>query len=460
MKLILASGVPGLYEALKDKDYDIVANVKTVEDLRRIFSSSEALATTMLVTEKMENSGSLINTLIDIREHYPEVRIIFLATGTLEDKFAVNQLHMLVSHGIYDLYYEGKITIDKIQYLIDNPKLQSDCRAIEEAYKGFASANLNVNTLGATSKNDNAINNDAIKNNIVAVTSVKPGTGKSFVSSNLAVTLAKYGKKEDGTHPRVLLLEGDLQTLSVTTLFGIKDDDYNLKTALDRIEGFMDRNNDNVNLWFTKAEKEKQFIDRCCLRTNVDNLYVLEGHDFDFNDIATTNSATYYYLTSYLATKWDVIVIDSNSSLQHPTTDPIFQLAKTLYFVFTTDFNNLKLNIRYQEELKQLGVLNKIKYVLNKALYGEQKLNYTFEYDDKEIIGNKLRIDYEIPLIDMAVILNSTYKHVQLCSDTSDKTLFIREKFLKLANDVMPLGGFDDFNQQLESLRRRFRLKK
>lgn len=93
-------------------------------------------------------------------------------------------------------------------------------------------------------------------------------------------------------------------------------------------------------------------------------------------------------------------------------------------------------------------------------MFGEQKLNYTFEYDDKEIVGNKLRIDYEIPLVDMAVILNSTYKHEMLAMDNTPKTLFVREKFIRLANDVMPLGDIDEFVNEIETLKKKLKFKK
>lgn len=456
MKLIVASNIPHFKESLVNNGYDVVAEAKSTDELQRLFGSTEALGNILLVTEKMEIKGSLINILLDIHEHFPEVRIIFLATGDLTNRFTVNQLYLLASSGIYDLFYEGKITIGKIKHLIDNPKLQVDCMEIFEAYK----ENNRDGAPIALALDKDGITADTAKDNVVAVTSVKPGTGKSFVSSNLAVTLARYGKKPDGSRIKVLLLEGDLQTLSVTTLFNARDEEHNLKTALKNIEDYLDSHDHDANQWFTGASNVKKFINQCCLRTSMENLYVLEGHNFDFNDIADCDGEAYYYLVDYLASQFDEVVIDSNSSLQHPTTDPILQLSKTLYFVFTTEFNNIKLNVRYQNELAKLGVADKIKYVLNKTLMGEQKQTYTFEYSDKEIIGDKIKIDYEIPLVDMAVILNSTYRHHQIAMDNEFKTLMVRIKFLQLANDVIPLGHLDDLKQQVKTLRKQYKNKK
>ena len=56
------------------------------------------------------------------------------------------------------------------------------------------------------------------------ISSIKPGCGKSFVSTNVATAIAKFGDKKDGRQPRVCILEADLQTLSVGTLLSLEDD--------------------------------------------------------------------------------------------------------------------------------------------------------------------------------------------------------------------------------------------
>lgn len=450
MKVIVATAVQGLIDFLdKEKSFNVVASVNNQSDLERLFGSTVAVGDVLLVTEKLEVKGSLTSTLLEIHKNFPEVRIIYFSNGDLSNPFTVNQLHALASAGIYDLYYGGRISTDTVIDYLKRPRLKYDCNDI---FKAHEAENIIIKT--------EEVVEDVSKNNVFAVTSVKPGTGKSFVSSNLAVTLAKYAKTDKNEQAKVLLLEGDLQTLSITTLFGIRDEDYNLKTALNTVSEYLNKYSDKD--WFEAAVDEKTIIKRCCLRTNVDNLYVLEGHDFDFNDIASCDSAAYYYLLDYLSTQFDYVIIDCNSSLQHPTTDPIFQLSKTLYFVYTTEYNNIKLNVRALQEFDELGIANKIKFVLNKTLVGEQKESYTFDYDDKEIVGSagKLRIDFEIPLVDMAVILNSTYNHRQLALDTEYKTLPVRIKFIKLANDISALTNLEDLYGQIALLKKEFKPKK
>ena len=459
MKLIVATDIKNLVEVMKKKGFNIVCDTNSFSELQRIFSSSEAIGDTLLITENIKADTSIINGLIKIHSDFPDLRIIFLASETLTDPYTVNRLYTLASHGIYDLYFNKTVDVNIINDLLNNPKTKADCGPIFIAYQKNVIPEPEAKKV---LEPESTIVLDRTKiDNVVAVTSVKPGTGKSYVSSNLAVTLAKYGKiiNED-REPKILLLEGDLQTLSVSTLFGIKDSEFNLKEVLIKIQKFMDENNHSEKRWYEGASDIKQFARRCCLRTNIDNLFILEGHDFDITDLCMVSGEAFFYLIRYLATQFDQIVIDSNSSLQHPTTDPILQCSKTLYFVYTTDFNNIKLNIRYAEELANMGVSNKIKHVLNKVLVGEQKDSYTFKYSDDEIIGGKIKTDFEIPLVDMAVILNSTYKHVQLCLDNTFKTIPTRIAFLQLANSVMPLRAPVDLEVQIEDLKKQYKKKK
>ena len=250
-----------------------------------------------------------------------------------------------------------------------------------------------------------------------------------------------------------------MQTLSVTTLFGVRDEEYNLKEALRKVEEHIE--NYGYKSWFSGAAEEKAFIKKCCLRTSVDHLYALEAHNYDFNDIVECDPQSYYYMLNYLSNEFDYIVVDCNSSLQHPTTDPIFQLAKKLYFVFTTDYNNIQLNVKFLNEIDKLGITDKVRFVLNRALVGSQKENYSFGYTDREIIGDKFNIDFEIPMIDMAVILNSTFNHKQIASDENTWTIPARLKFIKLAQDIAPsLTNLDGLYGEIAMLYKKNKKKK
>lgn len=453
MKIIVASNIENFANAIENKGYNVVEKVRSTNELQKLFASTESVGDVLLVTEKIEINGSLVAVLLDIHRHFPKVRIIFLATGDLSNRFTVNQLNTLAENGIYDLFYEGSVTIDKVSELIQRPKLMVDCNEIFEAYKKM----MQDTSLSASTIEKARIEESTIKENVIAVTSAKPGTGKSFISSNLAVTLAKYGKLENGQKPKILLLEGDIQTLNVTRTFNIRDEEYNLKTALRKIDDFMEKHDYNVDEWFEHAEDEKSFIRRCCLRTSIDNLFVLEGHDFDLDDNLNCDGSSFYYLAEYLSSQFDEVVIDSNSSLQHPTTDPIIQLSKNLYFVFTTDFDNIKLNIRFQEEISKLGIEEKVKYILNRALVGEQKKDFDFKFSDEEIIGEKIKSYFKVPNIDTAIMNNIAYRGYPITMDDRELAVAVKVSFLQIANDIMPLYYPEDLDRQIKEMKKKYK---
>jgi len=447
MKLIIASNIKNLAKELKE--YNIVATVNNSTDLLALFNTGKAPCDVLLVSEKFNVRGSLIDVLINLHMEYPEVRIIYLANGNLNNTFNVNQFYALVDKGIYDIYYGEHIKKADIINMIEHPRTRVDCADIINAKERLSDGDIQETAI---------MNEDVAHSNVYTVTSVKPGTGKSFVSSNLAITIAKYGKDS----PKVLLLEGDLQTLSVATLFGIKNDTYNLKTALGKLDNYLA--NHSIDDWYDDASEIKEFIDNCCLKTGIGDLYILEGHDFGLDNVSNTASDTYYYLVDYLSTRFDYVIVDANSSFQHPTTDPLFQISNILYFVFTTDYANIRLNARYQEELERLGVISKVKYVLNKSLNGDAKNNFaaTFQYDDDSIItryASKLRIDYDVPLMDMAVILNATFRQQPIATDETFKTLSARIAFIKIARDILPLENVDKITGEVEALEKQNKKK-
>lgn len=83
----------------------------------------------------------------------------------------------------------------------------------------------------------------------IAVTSAVPGEGKSFVSANLAVSVAR------GIDKHVLLIDGDLRKPSIHKLFGFKEDIPGLSDLL----------------------SQKGDLSSLLLKTKVDNLTILPG---------------------------------------------------------------------------------------------------------------------------------------------------------------------------------------
>lgn len=456
MRLLIATTVKGLATALKLKGtYDVAGVIEDSSLLINYFNNNNDVDT-LLVTEKIDGRGSIIDILVRLKIENPLVRIIYLSSSGLDSEYHIDQLYQLVKNNIFDIYYGSSVDLTKLCDLLDHPRTRDDCEAIIKAKEETEERIANVKE-NERKTEVQPLSRDSACENVYLVSSVKPGTGKSFVASNLACTLALNSKRKvNGHKPRVLLLEGDLQTLSVSTIFGIRNNDYNLTVALDKIHRYMEIH--SLDEWYSdNAISVKDVIDRCCVNVKgIEGLYVLEGHDFSFKDISKVDPSDYYYLVEYLSTRFDVVIVDANSSLQHKTTDPLLQLSRRIYLVLTTDFNNIKLNLRYREALNKLGVLHKTKYVLNKAMVGEEKKKFLgdFRFTDEDILSGNIQVDHEIPLIDIAVIYNSTYKHEPIALDETFATLIARIRFLKMAKEIYPLEGIESYFKEVEELRK------
>lgn len=98
------------------------------------------------------------------------------------------------------------------------------------------------------------------------------------------------------------------------------------------------------------------------------NLEALVGSQLTMSEIEDIKPFHYIYLIEAIVDEYDVIIIDTNSSLAHVTTYPLLRLSNTAYYIINLDFNNVRNNARYKETLKDLDVLDRVKYILNEDI--------------------------------------------------------------------------------------------
>lgn len=444
MKLIIASSVPHLADAIERKGkYDVVAKITNIADLS--FSMNREIDC-LLVTEKVEVRQNLTDDLIRIKNEYPLLRIVYLGASELNNEYNIRQSYEFYNNGIYDLYYHRNVQLNDIIDLLDHPRSKGSCSHIVEKYKALNNSQKNRN-VGVV---EDAIE-DLSRNNVYVFTSAKPGTGKSFIASNVAATIAKYGKKPDGSNPKVLLVEGDLQNLSVSTLFGIQNKYHNLSLCLNAVQQFMEEH--SVDDWNSAQSMDvKNEIKLSCVNSGVlNNLDIIESHDFSFDDFQSVDPSAYYYLVDYLSTLYDVVIVDGNTSIQHKTTDPLYQLSHTLYFVFTTEYSNLQRNIEFANFLKSINVAHKVKYILNKTLTDK---DHKMPFTDDELIDDHFTVNYRVPMIDFSVIYNATYNHKPIAVEKNFATLPARLTFLKIANDIVRLQNLKEIMNEVDDLKK------
>ena len=118
---------------------------------------------------------------------------------------------------------------------------------------------------------------------VLLITSSIPGEGKSFVSANLAASLAQNGKK-------VLLIDSDLRLGRVHKIFGSSN-----------LRGFS-------NLLI---EQELDDFPSYIQKTEVENLYVIARGVVPPNPSELLNSSNTKKIIDILKSKFDYILIDS-----------------------------------------------------------------------------------------------------------------------------------------------------
>lgn len=370
-----------------------------------------------------------IDFLLEAKRVNPMLRIVFFSGElNLGNEDVVYKLNELIECGIYDIYSGKKISQEIIANELRNPKDISDVQEIVDL-------KANHDTYAEVAKQDFGTG----YRNIIIVSSIKPGSGKSFVSTNLAVGIAKNGKKKkDGSAPRVAIIDGDLQTLSVGTLLSIEDSRLNLTAALKAVTTVLNSKGEIVGS-DNAIEEVRGFVKKCFLPSKaVPNLYGLVGSQLQFKDLGGIRPYHFFYMVQLMIDEFDVIIIDSNSSLEHKTTGPILQLAGFCFYVLDLDFVSVRANLRHRQELQNLGVLSKVSYVLNKAITKDNLHMFSekLEYGPDNLEGDGFKVVAKLPMVDPTIMLNRLHNKTPIMMDEHSATLPMRIELTQIADRI------------------------
>ena len=425
------NGIPGVH---------VVNSTSNKQALLTAIGRAYPTPDIVMAAEGCDGEGALVDVLCEAKKAYPNIRYIYLAGNDvdMQNEDVVNTLALLVDAGIYDIYTKRKLSVSILRDLIEVPSTAQD---VEYLYR----YRRKLHPLPGSPTYDGSIKEGVVeegRKNVIVFSSVKPGTGKSFIATNIAADIARYGQaRRNGTPPSVVIVEGDLQTLSVGTLLGIENSQYNLREALNEASKIVDDTGKMVGT-YEQQERFRTFLKKCCLPyRDQPNLFALVGSQLNFTDLGNINPYQYFYMVQMIADMFDVVIVDSNSSLEHKTTGPILQLAGQCYYIIDLDFNNIRTNLRYRQELSQLGVSGKIQYVLNKAITSEMENRYAekIEYGEDKLNANGFTIAGRIPMLDNVVVLNRMYSKVPIVYDDGFATLPARMEFCKLSGRIWPM---------------------
>lgn len=182
-----------------------------------------------------------------------------------------------------------------------------------------------------------ALGND-VEHKAALVTSIKKGEGKTFVATNLALSMALLGKK-------VLLVDANLRNSALSSMAALS-------------EGKLDSGLAQAVL----GERMTQGVIR---QSSVNpNLYVLPAGLVESNASELLLNSNFSALLNELKSVYDFIVIDTADLYDYSDTMPLFALTELEVFVTRANFSD-KGSLDYAETLVEQHVISNYIYVVN-----------------------------------------------------------------------------------------------
>lgn len=461
-EILLASGQKIIDDTVVQfEGYNIVGRIEYRNEVYQ--SCKDFNPEILLVGEGLSGKESLMEILIQVVKDFPLLRIVYLA-GFIDvrDASKISNLGVLVMAGICDIVHEKKITPQMLKSLLDNPKTPESVAYLTKKVKESTSNNReNLIEFEIPDEERFKSEDEDVFKNLYVFSSIKPGTGKSFLSTNIATAIANFGvENAQGKKPRVALIEADLQNLSVGTLLQIEDDKKNLKSVMDKISTIVSQNGAFVGS-AEQTEEVNAYIKSCFKPYyHCRNLEALVGSQHSFNEISDIKPYYYIYLLDAIYQDYDVIIVDTNSALTHVTTFPLLQMAKNCYYILNLDFNNVRNNVKYKESLKELGILHKVRYVLNEDIINNNGDSPSSGADIEELIftadhlnDSDFKLEARIPMLPKTVFLNRLYEGTPVVLDNNKYTLKARYEILTVANQIWPIKNYKEIEKQVQNLK-------
>ena len=197
--------------------------------------------------------------------------------------------------------------------------------------------------------------NTSQKIKTLLVTSTLPGEGKSWISSNLAVTFAQTGNK-------VLLIDADMRKGRQYTIFGISP-----------IPGLS-----NCLATMDMKQKENIEITKYVQKTEIDNLFVITAGNIPPNPSELLVAPQMQFMLEKLKEEYDFIIIDGTPS--ELVTDSIILTRIVDTTLIVTSYKETKKDKleRVIKKIKNVGG-NIVGVTINKVPNSSKNNQYYYE---------------------------------------------------------------------------------
>ena len=185
---------------------------------------------------------------------------------------------------------------------------------------------------------------------VVMFTSTTSGEGKTFVASNLAMSVALLGKK-------VLLMGLDIRRPRLAEMFGFN------------------KNDEGITSYLAADEKDTDILDRAIRNSGVEkNLDILPAGIVPPNPAELLARQNMDKAIEYLKTKYDYIIIDTAPVALVSDSMIISRVADAVAYVVRLDYTQ-KTDIKYLNSIVAEGKLENVSLVMNgedwkKKMYG------------------------------------------------------------------------------------------
>lgn len=175
---------------------------------------------------------------------------------------------------------------------------------------------------------------------VVMFTSTTSGEGKTFVASNLAMSVAMLGKK-------VLLVGLDIRRPRLAEMFGL------------------DKEAEGITSYLAADAKETSMLDNFIVPSGIeDNLYILPAGIVPPNPAELLSRNNLDKAVEYFASKFDYVVLDTAPVALVTDSMIISRVADAVAYVARYDYTQ-KADLRYINTLVAEGKLSNVSLVLN-----------------------------------------------------------------------------------------------
>lgn len=214
----------------------------------------------------------------------------------------------------------------------------------------------------------------------LVVTSTLPGEGKSFISSNLAITFAQTGK-------RTIIIDADMRKGRIYNAFGV--------SQIPGLSNYLSVIDENGS---TSDKKITGFIQE----TSIENLYVISAGNVPPNPAELLVSDRMMDGLDFLKTLFDIIIFDTPPSLLVTDSAILSRLVDTTIIV--TEHNKTKNEdlAKVKKDIENVG--GKIGgVVINKIPVSVKKYNEAYYYSKTSLKSNEIKKAKRIDEIEQIV---------------------------------------------------------